>query len=218
MIRQFCVFMMLILLSTKAAFADMQLDHMVETLRSLDIEVNDEMIVRFEEKVSEIYASLPAEFDIDLNLYSYENLLRHLGMGEFDPEAGRFISEMDDVYAFDMEAYDIVYAYEDLLMAIDRMGSNEIQVNDIVVEYDFELFMKGYGKMTIRYNLNGNEYAYSADFQMDWMDCRILDDVNKNLKMLDIEKCVWNMFDDGQGLILFCDTEQWAQSFEAATG
>jgi len=221
---RWCAFIMVaVLLLLCVASASSLLQDNFALLESLGIEIPGDAKDAISKQIDDILSTMPDEIRDD---YGYDRdsfsdittILAWLGYGETDYETWITTPYTDDVYAFDSEMYDIEGAYLDLLDAVERLSGGGADIDNCEVQISEELFLQGTGEFPIVFTLNGRECRYMAELQTDWMDCEIIDYLNRILKDQGIDKRIWSMYDGGQGLVIFYDDDRWAAEFERVTG
>ncbi|MCL1963694.1 MAG: hypothetical protein FWF69_01355 [Firmicutes bacterium] len=188
----------------------------LHVLGELGIEFSQETGLSIEQSLYET-ASTWADLGIDVPISSYPIILSMLGIGKYDPATQGFIPVTNSVYAFDAECLDITKAYGDFLLAVSRISNEEIRIDDYHSEVSEATFEAGIGTQEVTFTLNGNPYRFTAQFYYDWMDCTIIDYVNRILDEQGIDKRLWCMFDDGQGFVVFYNSAEWAREFSRRT-
>ena len=194
-----------------------ELDVRLNVLRSLGIEITEAAEEDIRKNIEEICAMFSDEESADF--YSdYCFLLSWLGVGNYDTGIHDFVPYCDDVFAFDAEMYDISGDYMRLLGAVARIGDGAVTVADCKIETEEKIWGTDLGSRMICFELNGIQREFKAKVRNDWMDVSIIDFLNECLEEDGGERRIWCMPDGGQGLIVFCETPDWAAQFESATG
>lgn len=199
-----------------AISVDTLYDEKIAVLETLGLHFPQEDIDRLKTNYTELMEALPA--DIDTRMFTdYPQLLSVLGGCELDQETWRYHPRSNSVYSFDAECLDMDSAYEDFLIGIAHISGGEIIVADYQSHVDESTFEKGMGEQIVRFKMNDEECTFTASFYYDWLDCCILDYINEILARQGTEKRLWCMSDQGQGLIVFYNTQSWANEFHAKT-
>lgn len=213
--RRILLLALLLMLLTNG-FAE-RLDHRIDVLRSLGIEITEAAEVDIRKNIDEICAMFWDEEAEDF--YSdYCFLLSWLGVGDYDAGIHGFVPYCDDVFAFDAEMYDISGDYVSLLESVARISDGAVAMAGCKVEAEEKIWGTDLGSQTIYFELNGVPREFKAKVRNDWMDVSIIDYLNECLEDDGGERRIWCMLDGGQGLIVFCETPHWAAQFESATG
>lgn len=178
-------------------------------LRELGIEVPEETVTSMEEA----WKDYPEE--IAESLDEGAMLLSVLGMGNYNYETWEWTPGSEQVYCFDMEAFDIGNMYGNLFRGIEAISGGELIFSDVNEECDFE---KLSGTREVIFKLNAKEYQYDAKQESDWYDLYILDCLNDIIKEQGLKKQLYFMNDCGQGCIVFYADEEWAADFMSKTG
>lgn len=214
---------LLICSCASAASASSLLEENFALLESLGIEVpenaRNDIRTNIEETLNNIPDDIKIKFGRNADSFSdIVNILSWLGYGDYDYETRITTHYTDDVYAFDTEMFDIEGAYTELLDAVERMSGGAADIENCKVQISEELFIKGYGKFPITFEMNGKAYEYSAKLEHDWMDYEFIDYINSVLAQQGMPKQLWTLYGVGQGPIVFYCDAIWAKEFEAATG
>ncbi len=159
-----------------------------------------------------------AGYGLDEEFMDYPVLLSWLGFGWYNSVREEFVPYGDDVFAFDAEMWDLSGDYIRLLEAVARISDGEVAVDDCTVETKGIPAVYGLGRQVVRFTMNGTERTFRAKIRNDWMDTDIISYLNKCLKKDDSPRRVWCMYDMGQGFVVFCETQEWAENFEKITG
>lgn len=221
--RRISLILAAILMLMGCASASSLLEENFALLESLGIEFSEEDKEMISRSIDETLANYPEDllkkFGFDRDRFSdIPTILSWLGYGDTDYETGITTYSSDDVFAFDTEMYDVEGGYLELLNAVERMSGGAADIGNCEIEISEDLFMKGEGSFPIRFELNGQACEYTAKLQTDWMDCEIINYINRILKEQGIKESIWSMFDTGQGTVIFYNDADWAKEFEAATG
>lgn len=150
--------------------------------------------------------------------YPYQSLLSWVGMPQWDYDAWEITSYPEQAYWFDWEGFDMSTEYTNILNGVSTMAGGDFTITDAKQDMSDADWEKGTGSIRLRFSVNGKPYEYRLKLMNDWLDTRIVKDINDALKDAGVEKRVYAMEDGGQGCILFCRDEAWAKQFTKATG
>ena len=159
-----------------------------------------------------------ADSGLDEEFMDYPVLLSWLGFGWYNSIREEFVPYGDDVFAFDAEMWDLSGDYIRLIEAVARISDGEVTVENCSAEITGVFREYGLGRQVIRFTMNGTERTFRAKIRSDWMDVGIIKYLNRCLEKDGSPRRVWCMYDMGQGFVVFCETQEWAESFEKATG
>lgn len=159
-----------------------------------------------------------ADSGLDEEFMDYPVLLSWLGFGWYNSVREEFVPYGDDVFAFDAEMWDLSGDYIRLLEAVARISDGEVTVENCSAEITGVFWEYGLGRQVIRFTMNGTERTFRAKIRSDWMDVGIIKYLNRCLEKDGSPRRVWCMYDMGQGFVVFCETQEWAENFEKATG
>ena len=192
-----------------------------DTLRGLDIEISAEAERGVQEGIDEMTRSYEQYLAQGLEPGREEEIIEALfllGDGRYDAQKDVITPWTDSVYAFDMEMTWIEEGYELLLNAVERMSGGAVDIENVNVDIGEDLWNKGWGEFPLRFTMNGEPCEFKLTLNTDWMDLRIIDDLNRELVKRDPEKKLWFTSADGQSLILFYRDRAWAERFQRETG
>lgn len=189
------------------------LEKQVEVLESLGFEIPQEAVAELTEgmeaaPIARVYTEG----------YPYRSLLSMLGMPKRNYDTWEMESYPDQAYWFDWEGFDISQEYVFILNGVNAMAKGEVSITDISQEMSDADWEKGSGTIHISFCVNGTPYDYQLRLEHDWLDTRIIADINDALKRSGIEKRVYAAEDGGQGCVLFYRDKEWAKRFREATG
>ena len=146
----------------------------------------------------------------------FTSVLAAIGWGDYDYDKRLWTPSSQQIYAFDAEAFDIEAMYPNYLKGLQAISKEELSFTNIVQDNSKVHWEEPSGTVSVRFQINGMDCSYDADFQGDWLDCRILAVVNHCLEKLGVDKRFYSTDIDQRVIIFFC-TEQWARQFERAT-
>lgn len=191
------------------------LEAQVTTLRSLGLTISDELIKEV------VRAGSPEEEtlrEMIIKDYPYTWLLTSLGIPEYN-ENFEITDYSDEVFWFDFESWDLETDYIHILegMAALAEGSALEQVENIRVDTTKVDWEKGRGTLTVILDYNGKTLSYPMKVYYDWIDSDVLNIYNTLLKDAGSTERFYAMGDDGQGVIIFFCSDEWAKKFEKMT-
>lgn len=187
-------------------------DRQVEVIRSLGIEIPESDIADYQATLAE-----DEEARVYIEGFPYAEFLSYIGYGLYDSEADT-LTYSDSVYSFDFEGWDISEDYIEILMGIRAIGRKEFLISDISEDTEEVNWEQGTGTITVTFRWNHRNCRFHAEVDNDWIDGRILEYVNRLLKQDGSVKRIYAMPDNGQGVVLFYNTPEWAREFEEKTG
>ena len=181
------------------------------TLRSLGLTISDE-------RIEEMLPKDETVREMMIKDYPYTWLLTSLGMPEYN-ENFEITGYSEEVFWFDFEGWDLETDYIHILegMAALAEGSTIEQVENIRVDTTKVDWEKGHGTLTVTLDYNGETLSYPMKVYYDWIDSDVLNIYNTLLKDSDCAERFYAMGDDGQGVIIFFCSEEWAENFEKMT-
>ena len=146
----------------------------------------------------------------------FTSVLAAIGWGDYDYDKRLWTPSSQQIYAFDAEVFDIEAMYLNYLKGLQAISAEELSFTDVVQDNSKVRWEEPSGTVSVSFRINGMDCSYDAEFQGDWLDCRILGAVNRSLEHLGVEKRFYSTDIDQRNIIFFC-TEQWARQFESAT-
>lgn len=201
---------------TGAASADpgrVPLDEQVEVLASLGLDVP-------EETVESVRSAM-----VEYGLYElvedspYTWLLTDMGAPDYD-EDWKPVGYSEEVFWFDFEGFDLSTDYIEVLngMLALAQGSPLDSVSNIVENTEDVDWEKGRGTIVVSLEWEGRTYQYDMEVYDDWIDANVLFIYNELLEGQDFQKRFYATGDNGQGVIVFFCTKEWAAEFSEKTG
>lgn len=192
-------------------------------LEELDIHCSDDMIAEAEKWEAE-YRQILAEITGDLGYtpmgYTGRDrvisLLCDAGYGNYDPDTWEWTPPDTGVLWLDMEAFNISTMYTQYLQGLAAISGGDLVITDIEENHDNVNPETGKGNVSLSFTLNGTRHQFSIPLEYDWYNARSLDEINAVLSTG--EKRVYALSDDGQGILLFYRSRQWASQFKKTTG
>lgn len=157
------------------------------------------------------------EYQDYLEQYPYVDILSYAGYGYYDEETGKRIF-LDSVFWFDFEGIDVSRDYLDIMEGLNALGKGEFTLTNVSESGSGIDWESGGGELTVSFTYDGLPYQFVAQINNDWIDGEIIDYFNGVLKQRGNVKRMYQLDDGGQGLILFYNTEEWAQEFYKKTG
>lgn len=205
----------LALLEKDAVTSEEKINNAVTILRDLGFtELSDDMAAQTQEFfLNSPYTDFTTE-DVMISLLSI------LGSGSYDFDTWTFTPSSSQVYAFDMEVFDIGNMYTQFFQGIMAINNDEFTITDIedsgaVADEDLDL---GLGLRKITFCYNQKSYEFNAKVMYDWFDGDIIGYMNKVFKKEKNPKRLYYMTDGYQECIIFYSSEEWAAYFSAVTG
>lgn len=194
--------------------ADVPLEEQIETLATLGLHVP-------EETVEYIQQNSTPEYNLHDRMEEnpYTGLLMNLGRPDYD-EDWNVVGYSSEVFWFDFEGFDLTTDYIDLLNGMLALAQESPldSVNNIREDTENVDWEKGRGRITVSLNWEGKNYEYKMKVFYDWIDDEALTIFNELLEGQDTPKRFYAMGDNGQGVIVFFCTEEWAEEFAQKTG
>lgn len=196
----------------------------VSSLRNLGIEIPDETVQKAE-SILEAMATLTDPDGLPREEQPWEfcmQLLYRLGEGSYDYETGIWTPSSSDVYAFDMEIFDMEHMYTLFLQGIASIvpGFHCEDVSEVMDGWDeADVWTDGLltGTMdqekgpNVRFILNGHSYERQFHDYGDWFDPTAIDWINEVLATEGFNGQLYAVSDGWQGLILFYGDEAYGQ-------
>lgn len=195
------------------AHSRMSYQELAAVLTELGIETVSEKNL---EEMEQQYREMPAELYAALD--KMKMLLAAIGRGDYDLETGEWTPDSEQIYSFDLEAFDAGNMYTIFLQRIAVISGGELEFNNISEDTGKVNYEQGTGIQTVTFELNGKTYIFEAEVNHDWYDTRILDFLNEILKQEKNGKQLYFMGDGYQECIVFYCTEKWAVQFTEKTG
>ena len=127
-----------------------------------------------------------------------------------------FLETDAPVLAWDTEVFELEGMYTDFLKAVDTLSGGELDISRIEEDNSGVDWDKGSGRKNVSFTVMGADCDFSAAFEGDWMNVDIVKCVNDKLEDLGAGKRLLACFDGYQGIILFYNTPEWCESFNAA--
>lgn len=146
------------------------------------------------------------------------SLLTELGGGSYDQNTWTWTPSSADVYAFDMEFFNLKTMYEDFLWGVAAIGDGELEFSDIEENLESVDWDNGTGSRSVNFKWKGEEYSLEANVMSDWFDFALADELNQIIAAESGGKQLYFGSDGYQMIYVFyCDGE-WANAFTAVTG
>ncbi len=186
-------------------------------LRGLGIDFSDAAKASVERDMAGIYERR-ARAGIDQEEDFYPLILTLLGADRYDESTGEYAPCSDSLFSFDSECDDMATAYEVILRAMSRISGGALRFTGYSSEIDGAVEEAGEGPQEVFFTLNGAACHFTAAYNDDWLDCGIFEYVNSVLEQQACGKRLFFAPDEGQGLIVFFHTAEWADAFEEKTG
>ena len=144
-------------------------------------------------------------------------LLAAVGMGTYDDDFVWHPSS-DTVFALDMELFGGEALYGDFLKGLNAICREEFVFSDLAEDYGRSDLEKGTGIIGLSFLVNGEPHRIDAEMMLDWFDTRVFNAAAEIAVHAESGRRLYAVYDGMQGLIIFYNTPEWAQQFEAETG
>ncbi len=145
-------------------------------------------------------------------------LFAAIGHGIYDYTDWSWQPSSDQVYSFDVEAFDCSNMYTAFLQGISAITRGDLEFTDVTEDCSKVDYEKGCGIQTIRFQCNGQAYQYDAAVNYDWFDTGMLYFINRMIKEMHTGKSLYAVSDGYQCCILFYQTEEWSERFQQLFG
>lgn len=145
-------------------------------------------------------------------------LLAAVGRGNYNFETGEWTPSSNQIYSFDVEAFDIGNMYTLFLQGIAAISMGELEFTNITEDGSKADYEQGIGRQTVTFYMNGKKHIFQAEVNYDWYDTKILDNLNQILREEKNDRQLFFMGDGYQECIVFYCTEEWAAHFTEKTG
>lgn len=191
------------------ASAYVPIDMQVRVLEALGLSVQEEWV-----ESARFYIE---EYDMrdQVEGHPYTWLLINMSAPDYG-EDGRIREYSDEVFWFDFEGSDYIDILQGMLALSE--GSCLDSVTNIREDTEKVDWESGTGTITVSLDWNDTQYRWDAEVYYDWIDGDVLGMLNTLLREADSDEFFYVTGDDGQGAIVFFCSEEWAQTFTAATG
>lgn len=191
-----------------------------QTFEEIAAQLNELGINGFDQEMisamQESWDQTPAEIRLSFNKTAW--LLEAVGMGNYDYETWTYTPSSGDVYAFDMEVFNIEAMYRDFLWGVAAIGDGELEFTEIKEDLDNVNWEEGTGSRSITFQWRGNTYSLKADVHYDWFDCDFANQLNQIIMEQQGEKHLYFGGDGYQNIYVFYRDAKWAATFTKATG
>lgn len=191
----------------------MPLAKQVEVLETLGFLVPEELVAELNTGMEEV-----PMYRVWVEGYPYRSLLMGLGTPERDYETWEMKRYPEQAYWFDWEGFDMSNEYIYILNGVNAMANGEFMITDAEQDMSDDDWERGSGIVHVRFCVDGIPYEYQMALEYDWLDAKIIGDINDAIKNTGIENRVYAMADGGQGCILMYGDKEWAKQFQKATG
>ena len=183
---------------------EMSLGTAALTLRAMGFEIDYDML-----------AEIADEWEIDLErvkAMGVGELLDCMGNGHYNWQTYKWTPISHQVYAFDVEVFDISNMYTLCLQGIQAI------VPDVVIS-DVREDLSGLddnleGLRSVSFLCNGHPYSVELESLGDWCNAAFFDFMDR---VLEAERCpcrLYRFLGDGQSCIVVYNTEAFARSLE----
>ncbi len=192
---------------------DTSFSQLASGLKALGFDgITAELVSRLEQS----WSGIPEEIRMELDMPSA--LLTELGSGTYDGETGAWSPSSPDVYAFDMEVFNLDTMYTSFLHGVSKLGGGELDFTAIEENLDHVDWENGSGTRSVTFVWRGTSYTLEANMKHDWFDLGFADALNELIAANCGGKRLYFGSDGYQELFVFYCDAQWAAAFEAATG
>lgn len=190
-----------------------------EILKELGIEgITDEIV----EEMDNNYAHMPVEVLMDMQevegLNKAASLLTAVGSGNYDYDTWEWTPGESNVYAFDMEVYNISQMYTFFLRGVSAIGEGELDFTNVKEDMSNVDQETGTGKRIITFEWKGSAYTLEAEENQDWFDFQVAQGLNEIIAAQGGSKKLYFASDGYQECIVFYCDKDWAKEFEGRTG
>lgn len=167
------------------------------------------------DRVEKTIEGLPPEVIETMNIEAM--LLDGVGRGLYDYKTHIWQPTSEQIYSFDVEAYDIGEMYTNFLRGITSINKQEFEITQI--EEKLNLMDDGQEEEIhiISFCYNGNSYEFRSNEESGWFDSKMLDYMNEILEKEGNSKRLYFMGDGYQACIVFYCTQEWAENFGRKT-
>lgn len=191
----------------------MPLEVQVMVLESLGIQTPDgEAMMRFHKWMEE-----DAYYRAYMEGTPCVGILSEIGYGDYDGETDTY-SYNPTVYWLDYEVWDIKQDYIDILNGLQAMGREDFKLSKLSEDCQNVDWKNGTGAILVMFHYNNHAYAFEAMMHNDRIDGNVIGFFNEVLEKEQNVKRFYYIMDEGQGAILFYNTEEWAVRFFEITG
>lgn len=190
-----------------------------ETLKELGIEgITDEIV----EEMDSNYASMPGEVFGDIlgteGLNKTAALLTAVGSGEYDYDTWEWTPGESNVYAFDVEVFNIAQMYTFFLRGVSAIGEGELDFTNVKEDMSNVDQETGTGKRRVTFEWKGSAYTLEAEENQDWFDFQVAEKLNEIIAAQGGSKKLYFASDGYQECIVLYGDKNWAKEFEQRTG
>lgn len=190
----------------------MSFDEIGETLRGLDIPVDDEVLKKSEDLWNKLD---PNEMDL---FDKVGFVISYVGAGSYDNAANTFTPSSRKVYCFNLENGADDVNMEIFFKGINSIGSGEFEITDVKLQIVSDDDKKdGVYNRNIKFKLNGRSFSYDSEIYYDWFDTNLIKYINEILKNQKISHRLYYMVENSTCEVFYCSGE-WAEEFTAKTG
>lgn len=197
----------------ESVYVSVPLDEQVEVLTSLGLDVPKETV----ESVRSAMVEYGLYELVEDSPYTW--LLTDMGAPDYD-EDWKPVGYSEEVFWFDFEGFDLSTDYIEVLngMLALAQGSPLDSVSNIVENTEDVDWEKGRGTIVVSLEWEGRTYQYDMEVYDDWIDANVLFIYNELLEGQDFQKRFYATGDNGQGVLVFFCTKEWAAEFSEKTG
>lgn len=171
-----------------------------------------EMQTELDEYYGEFYTGLNA------NYYNKAtDLLAWVGAGTYDEYTWEWTPSSNGVYWQDMEVWDVSCMYTDFLKGIAALNPGELSFSEITEDHSEVDYENWTGTIHLSFHLNYQKHEMDIPFDGDWISLEALSEIAKIVQAESNENQLYFASDEGQGILVFYRTPDWAKEFTAIT-
>lgn len=186
------------------------LNKQVEVLESFGFEVSEEVVESVRDSMTEY------GLQVSIEGYPYTWLLTNLGAPQYNEDWTVIEEYPRDVFWFDFEGWDYTDVLNGMLaLAEDSCLDTVTNISEDDSKVNWE---RGKGTLAVSLEWDGQTYHWDMNVHYDWMDSDVLGILNALLAEGNSQKYFYATGDNGQGVIVFFCTAEWAEKFGEATG
>lgn len=192
---------------------DMTYLEIAEKLKPLGITgATPEMQEELDEFYSEYYTGINADY-----YNKATDLLAWVGMGTYDDNTWEWTPASNGVYWLDMEVWDIGCMYTDFLRGISALNPDELSFSEITEDHSGVDYENWTGTVHLSFRLNDQAHEMNIAFDGDWISLDALSEIAEIVQAESSESKLYFASDEGQGILVFYRTPDWAEEFAEIT-
>lgn len=155
---------------------------------------------------------------LDQELGPYYTTLFWLGLGHWDDETWEWSPTSSNVYALDMEVFELEGMYLDFFSGLQAVSKGSLPITDMRADNSQADWERGTGTMALEFSFDGTPHRLEMRLMYDWLDPSVLDQVNAVLEEHGVTERFYGACDGYQGLLVVYGAPDWARRFQAVTG